>query len=74
MHKILEALGFDRTSYFVRSLLLAVETLSPSSARFDRVVKRAHYQRKRVAGYCDVMTVPMRLIGCSAMRVGTSRR
>lgn len=33
--------------YFVRSLLLAVETLSPSSARFDRVVKRPHYQRKR---------------------------
>ena len=37
--------------YFVRNLLLAVETLSPSSARFDRVVKRPHYQRKRVAEY-----------------------
>ena len=37
--------------YFVRSLLLAVETLSPSSAQFDRVVKRPHYQRKRVAEY-----------------------
>ena len=32
-------------------LLLACEVVSPSSARFDRVVKRPHYQRHRVAEY-----------------------
>ncbi|MEO8619494.1 MAG: Uma2 family endonuclease [bacterium] len=35
----------------VTKLLLAVETLSPSSARFDRVVKRPRYQRHRVSEY-----------------------
>ena len=35
----------------VRRLLVAVETLSPSSARHDRVTKRPHYQRTRVPEY-----------------------
>jgi Uma2 family endonuclease len=35
----------------VRRLLLAIETISPSSARHDRVKKRPHYQRKRVPEY-----------------------
>lgn len=37
--------------YFVSRLALAVEILSPSSARFDRVIKRPHYQRNRVPEY-----------------------
>jgi len=32
-------------------LLLAVEIVSPSSARHDRVRKRPHYQRHRVSEY-----------------------
>jgi Uma2 family endonuclease len=35
----------------VRTLLLAVEVVSPSSARYDRVTKRRVYQRQRVATY-----------------------
>jgi len=35
----------------VNQLLLAVETISPGSARFDRVVKRPRYQRERVPEY-----------------------
>ena len=35
----------------VSKLLLAVEVVSRSSARFDRVVKRPRYQRHRVAEY-----------------------
>jgi Uma2 family endonuclease len=35
----------------VRKLLLAVETISPSSARHDRVTKRPRYQRNRVPEY-----------------------
>jgi len=35
----------------VKTLLLAVEVLSPSSARADRVVKRRLYQEYRVATY-----------------------
>ena len=35
----------------VSRLLLACEAISPSSARFDRVVKRPRYQRHRVAEY-----------------------
>jgi Uma2 family endonuclease len=35
----------------VRTLLLAVEIVSPSSARGDRLVKRRLYQRQRVATY-----------------------
>ncbi len=35
----------------VRRLLLAVEIVSPSSARHDRVRKRPHYQRNRVPEY-----------------------
>ncbi len=36
---------------YVRRLLLAVEVLSPSSARYDRVTKRPRYQRNRVPEY-----------------------
>jgi Uma2 family endonuclease len=35
----------------VRRLLLAVETISPGSARHDRVTKRPRYQRNRVPEY-----------------------
>ncbi len=35
----------------VRTLLLAVEVVSPSSSRHDRVTKRQVYQRQRVATY-----------------------
>jgi Uma2 family endonuclease len=38
-------------SDIIRHLLLAVETVSPSSARHDRVTKRPHYQRHRVSEY-----------------------
>jgi Uma2 family endonuclease len=38
----------------VDRLLLAVEIISPSSARFDRVVKRPKYQRERVPEYWAV--------------------
>jgi len=38
-------------SDIVRQLLLAVEIVSPSSARHDRVRKRPHYQRNRVPEY-----------------------
>lgn len=40
-----------RRSDIVRRLLLAVETISPSSARHDRVTKRPRYQRNRVPDY-----------------------
>jgi Uma2 family endonuclease len=40
-----------RRSDIVRRLLLAAEVVSPSSARFDRVKKRPHYQRHRVSEY-----------------------
>jgi Uma2 family endonuclease len=35
----------------VKRLLLAAEVVSPSSARYDRVTKRPHYQRNRVSEY-----------------------
>jgi len=35
----------------VRTLLLAVEVISPSSSRYDRVTKRRVYQRQRVGTY-----------------------
>ena len=38
-------------SDIVTRLLLAVEIVSPSSARHDRVKKRPHYQRNRVPEY-----------------------
>jgi Uma2 family endonuclease len=41
----------DDKVYFVSRLLLAVEVLSPASARFDRVIKRPRYQRNRVPEY-----------------------
>lgn len=40
-----------RTFEDARSILLAVEVLSPSTARMDRVTKRALYQRFNVAEY-----------------------
>ena len=40
-----------RRSDVVRRLLLAIEILSPSSARHDRVTKRPRYQRNRVPEY-----------------------
>ena len=39
-----------------RTLWLAAEVLSPSSARYDRVTKRSLYQRKGVATYWTVDT------------------
>lgn len=41
----------QRMDDVVRHLLLAVENLSPSSARHDRVTKRPSYQRNRVPEY-----------------------
>ncbi|MEP6730310.1 MAG: Uma2 family endonuclease [bacterium] len=41
----------DDRNYFVSRLPLAVEVLSPASARFDRAIKRPAYQRNRVAEY-----------------------
>lgn len=35
----------------IRSLLLAVEVLSPSTARYDRQIKRRRFQRARVPEY-----------------------
>lgn len=40
-----------RRTDIVRHLLLAVEIVSPSSARHDRVRKRPHYERNRVPEY-----------------------
>jgi Uma2 family endonuclease len=40
-----------RRSDRIRKLLLAVETISPSSARHDRVTKRPAYQRNHVPEY-----------------------
>jgi len=40
-----------RRSDTVKRLLLAAEVVSPSSARYDRVTKRPHYQRNRVSEY-----------------------
>lgn len=45
----LEELG--RGWQHIRTLLLAVEVVSPSSARSDRVAKRPFYQEQRVATY-----------------------
>jgi Uma2 family endonuclease len=35
----------------IKRLLLAIEVLSPSTARYDRLKKRAHYQKAGVAEY-----------------------
>lgn len=48
---IVPAGELEKWSDTVRRLLLAVEVLSPSSARFDRVTKRPGYQRNRVPEY-----------------------
>jgi Uma2 family endonuclease len=41
----------QRRTDTIRRLLLAAEIVSPSSARYDRVTKRPHYQRHRVSEY-----------------------
>ena len=45
----------------IRELLLAVEVLSPSSSRHDRVRKRPHYQR-HVPDYW-IVDLDARLVG-----------
>ena len=40
-----------KRSDVVHRLVLATEVVSPSSARYDRVTKRPHYQRHRVSEY-----------------------
>src|SRR5437899_12619086 len=47
----------------IRTLLLAVEVLSPSTARADRQVKRRPYQQERV-GECWVVDVAARILEC----------
>ena len=48
---VIPAEEVSRSWKTVRTLLLAVEVVSPSSARGDRLVKRRLYQRQRVATY-----------------------
>ena len=48
---VVPASELRRRSDIVRHLLLAIETVSPSSARHDRVTKRPRYQRNRVPEY-----------------------
>jgi len=51
---VIPALAIGRTAGAwtdVRDLLLAVEVLSPSTARYDRTLKRRHYQRSMVGEY-----------------------
>jgi Uma2 family endonuclease len=48
---VIPATEVSRSWKTVRTLLLAVEVVSPSSARGDRLVKRRLYQRQRVATY-----------------------
>jgi Uma2 family endonuclease len=43
--------GRPRSWADITSLLLAVEVLSPATARYDRTLKRTRYQRARVAEY-----------------------
>ena len=47
----------------IRQLLLAVEVLSPSTARADRQVKRRRYQRHGVADYW-IVDLEARLVEC----------
>ncbi|MEJ7809933.1 MAG: Uma2 family endonuclease [Gemmatimonadaceae bacterium] len=53
--------GLIREWSDVRALLLAIEILSPSTARFDRGVKRDYFQRRRVPEYW-VIDLDARLI------------
>ncbi len=55
------AAGLPRSWAEVSGLLLAIEVLSPSTARYDRVVKRHFYQRVGVAEYW-VVDVSSRVI------------
>lgn len=48
---VIPATEVSRTWKSVRTLLLAVEVVSPSSARGDRLVKRRLYQQQGVATY-----------------------
>lgn len=43
--------------------LLVVEVLSPSTARYDRVIKRAFYQRAGVPA-CWIVDVDARVVEC----------
>jgi Uma2 family endonuclease len=52
-----------RTWADITSLLLAVEVLSPATARYDRTLKRVRYQRARVAEYW-IVDLDARLIEC----------
>jgi Uma2 family endonuclease len=47
----------------IRQLLLAIEVLSPSTARADRQVKRRRYQRHGVAEYW-IVDLDARLVEC----------
>ena len=47
----------------ITALLLVIEVLSPSTARYDREVKRRRYQRARVPEYWIVDTVARRIEG-----------
>jgi Uma2 family endonuclease len=49
----------------IRSLLLAVEVLSPSTARADRQIKRRRYQRHGVGEYW-IVDLDARLVGAVA--------
>jgi Uma2 family endonuclease len=48
---VVPAGALARRDDIVTRLLLAIEIVSPSSARHDRVTKRPHYQRNRVPYY-----------------------
>lgn len=52
-----------RTWSDVRQLLLAVEALSPSTARYDRTLKRPFYQRVGVPDYW-IVDLDARLVEC----------
>jgi Uma2 family endonuclease len=57
----LGAAGPPRTWRDIEGLLLAVEVLSPSTARYDRIVKRGKYQRAGVPEYW-VVDIDARLV------------
>jgi len=58
---VIPASEVSRSWKTVRTLLLAVEVVSPSSARGDRLVKRRLYQRQQVAT-CWIVDPDARLV------------